>query len=52
LDVGLSDKKEGLAALGWEKELSIGSVGLQAGALVKMDRSLDTTWYVGGTWRF
>ena len=49
LDLGLTDKREALAAIGYEK----GKWGLQAGALMDIvRRNQGPTWYAGGTVRF
>ncbi len=49
LDAGLTDKREGLLALGYER----GKFGLQGGVIMDvMNRNLGRTWYAGGTVRF
>lgn len=49
LDLGVTDKREALVALGYEK----GKWGLQAGALMDLaKRNRGHTWYAGGTVRF
>lgn len=48
-DLGVTDKREAMAALGYEK----GKWGLQAGALMDLaKRNKGPTWYAGATVRF
>ncbi len=49
VDAGVTDKREALAALGFER----GKFGLQAGGIMDLtSKARPRTWFAGGTVRF
>ena len=54
MDAGLSDKREGLLAFGWERAMKKNplKIGLQAGILRSFGSEGEFNPYVGGPVRF